>query len=318
MKAKRNHQQGESDVDWDAYNEHLLERIGAEASRIGVISGIVDLGTHENEPSMFDYVGDDKQKKLLEDEYNRGNRVEDVDGKKMLILPQKPSQQFAVIADFPEIMIDYGQFFGENKESEEKPYRHILNGEWYLQHEKMKTVNLRFPAVAKKNKDDKWTFGENSYIGKLAKAGGVTDEVMTEEMDIGGLMETIIMFQLGAEKNPKGYVNMKCKQPSSKHEAIPVPEWNANPCFISFDGENDEGSLRELNASIRNTMAMSPDFGESEVRKELEALGLSFDKFKTYWTTEDAPAAKDNSDQEPASQEPPETGGDDGDDEIPF
>lgn len=306
-----------SNADWEGFNQELKEKIGELDSRIGIISGIVDLGIQTMPDTEFEYKGDASQQKLLsEDKVEKyGNHIRtDEDGKEWLVLPQKPCRNFAILADFPEIDIDYGKFFSEDGESQVRPYRHILNGEWFkmIDGKRYNVVNLKASCNKKENKDKVWTFGEKSYIAKLAKACGVADQVLDAQMDVGYLMEEYCMFPLGVEEK-NGYINVKIESPAPKHKSIPDPEWNATPCFINFFGENDEESLKTLKASVKNTMAMARNFKDSDVRKQLEALGNDFSKFSSFWVDDEEGEGKQADEPRQAPPEAPQ-----GDDDAPY
>lgn len=260
----------EGTIDFDGFNEHLFERIGND-NRVGIISGIIDLGIQQPEDFVEDFKDTPAQNKALE----RDNvYLDEQDGKQVIVTQQKPCRQLAVSVDFPEVMIDYGKFFNEDNSSEEKPYRHILNGEWFDKTAREMVLAKGYNIKCKP--DDTvpsgWAYASNNTIAKLANASGLVDGSVDQNFDLGSLLGQVVMFDLKATKNGK-YVNISCKSPSKKHSAIPVPEHNVKTYGVRFDIQNDPEILKELRKSVVNTMKRSESFAGSPLEQQLIEVG---------------------------------------------
>ena len=116
------------EVDWSALNEHVIKAAGtATKSRSipGVISGIYDLGEQNRGDAESDvseeefkqrfpeYDGSDSSKELICSK-RAGSYFKDEGGKTFYCYPQKAVQQVAIAVDFPQILVDKGQFFGKS------------------------------------------------------------------------------------------------------------------------------------------------------------------------------------------------------------
>lgn len=294
-----------SNIDFDGFNQHLYEKIGSK-NRIGIISGIIDLGVQKPDDFVEDFKDTKDQNKAIEE---GRSKLETREGKQVLVTEQKPCQQIAISVDFPEVMIDYGKFFNEDGASDEKPYRHILNGEWWDKHNKEMILAKGYNLKCRP--DDKvpsgWAYDSKNTISKLANAAGLVDGSVDQNFDLGSLLGQVVMFDLKAVKNDK-FVNIKCINPSSKHEAIPVPEHNVQPYGVRFDIQNDPEVLKQLRNSVVNTMKRSSTFAGSPLEAQLIEVG----KLKV---------EENSQPNEPAAQEPqptPVEGDDSSDDDAPF
>ena len=137
--ATTNGSDNERVIDWAAMNAHVVEVAGTQnkkRSLPAVISGIYDLGNQNRDDAEIDctdkdwksrnkdYDGSDESKRKIIST-RAGSYFKEIDGKEHFCYPQKPVQQIAVAIDFPQIVIDKGQFFGK-----ENPHtlRVLLNG----------------------------------------------------------------------------------------------------------------------------------------------------------------------------------------------
>jgi hypothetical protein len=90
-------------VDWDAYNNHIVEACGTATKKRsipGIISQVIDLGVQSRPDYIEEYKGDDEEAEITKDPtvsfFNEG-------GKRMLRRPQKPAQAVAITVDFPSV-----------------------------------------------------------------------------------------------------------------------------------------------------------------------------------------------------------------------
>jgi hypothetical protein len=268
-KGSRSESNTESNIDWKEWNAHCFEKIGDE-NRIGIICGIIDLGMHTPEDAEFLWDGTpEEEEAAIADKPN--TYFEDIKGKRYKRWPQKPRQQIAIMADFPEIEINYGKHFSDDGADEIRPYRHIMNGEWDGE---LKGIDLMSSPPAEKG--GVWTFSTKSYISKIAKACSLTDQVCTKDMDVGELLGGVFCCDLAAKFSKAentGFLNIRVGAPTKKHEKIPVPEYALEGFGISLDEENSVEALKQLNNKLKKKIETAEDYQGSVLQKQLEAVG---------------------------------------------
>lgn len=262
---------GGSNVDWDAYNDHLLEQIGEEEeNRIAVVSGLIDLGIQDRPDYVEEYKGTKAQEAALKSGKSRLDEDEE-----NIITPLKPTEQIAIMADFPEIMINYGKFFSKDGEDDWKPYRHLITGEWWDKSaRKMLAKGVSLSCKPDDKSESGWAYDRKSNISKLAVATGVVAKAPVDQnFDIGELLGGVFTMDVSAEESKDGkHINVKVKNISKKHEKIPVPDHDIEPFGVMFDGDNDEESLKQLRASVKNTLERAQGWETSGLKAELDAL----------------------------------------------
>ena len=126
-----------SDIDWDAMNQYIVDtaQLKKKETLVGYISAIVDLGIQAQEDD--EYVSDIalKDEEDFKDA-NPGYYFKDgIDPStkqpvRMKCRPAKDQQSIAIAIDFPDIIVDKGQFFGE---SNPKPLRLWMGNQFFLQ-----------------------------------------------------------------------------------------------------------------------------------------------------------------------------------------
>lgn len=125
-------------VDWDARSKYIVEKVGTQKkakAMIGIISGIIDLGLQVQEDAKMEWKGDEASE-LEELEKNPDQYFETLPNDKKIPTRYKrwkvkPCQQVAFTVDFPGIMLNQSQFFGED-DGVEHPLRMLLNGEFLM------------------------------------------------------------------------------------------------------------------------------------------------------------------------------------------
>jgi hypothetical protein len=168
-------------VDWDAMNKYMVDTIGTQKkakAMIGIISGIVDLGLQVQEDAKMEWKGDEESERE-ELAKNPEQYFETLPNDKGIPTRYKrwsvkPCQQVALTVDFPSIMINKGQFFGDEN-AQEHPLRMMLNGEFYMK-EVGKVVGKPYNIKEVKQADGSWGFKNNTQIYKLAAATDVLDD----------------------------------------------------------------------------------------------------------------------------------------------
>jgi hypothetical protein len=280
MKAQK--PTGGSNVDWSGWAEHQIEVIGTQSkSRIAIISGLVDLGVQEREPFQVphDEAKPDQLKALEEGRatLGLGKHPKKKTQCEMIVIPQKPAPQLAIVLDFPEIMLNYGKFFGKEGKDEFRPYRYVYGGEF----NKVLSSPSSVTCMVNDKAECGASYAGTNMIAKFAVATGSVEGQLVEqtfpiEKLLGGVC-TINSWVKVTEKGDNKYVNFGCKDPSPKHEMIPVPDVKVEPFGISFYEDNSEESLNNIKSftfkALRETIKKATDYDtKCTLKPWIEAL----------------------------------------------
>ncbi|WYV99221.1 hypothetical protein KoPa4_00053 [Pseudomonas phage vB_PpuM-KoPa-4] len=317
-------------VDYKAMNKHLVEAAGGGKIRSipGIITGIYDLGLQELPDAAIPVTDADFLKRypqydgtkegelaVAEASKREDARFEDFEGNYCFRYKQRPVQQVAVAADFPQITVDKGLYI--TGESQPMPLRLILNGEYNRLVQK--PYNLRSmnhnqgkPGAAK------WALAKNNKLHVLAEAAGLLDEdglFKAERLD--ELLGKVVQFQIRLYFNDKGYYKEDIKIAGMVPEGLPHPELpeNVTLALVEMWGDNiDKNAALEARASIKNHQRkalnfVSPDTGEDSPLKAIIGEGWKPDGQKSE-------APKPKVDVTPIPQV--EAGEDSFDDDVPF
>lgn len=276
------------EVDWDKLHEHIISAAGTEKkarSIPGVISGIYDLGEQNRGDAEIDvddaefrkkfpeYDGSDSSKKLIASKRN-GSYFKDEAGKTFYCYPQKAVQQVAIAVDFPQILVDKGQFFGK---SNKLPLRMLLNGEFSINKERI--VGKPFSIVEKKYDDGVWAFAKNNGLHKLADAVEILDErgYFTKDR-IGELLGKVALFKMRVWMKPaktgdKKFFTEEISLSGPIPEGVNVPEYDESILHgVNLYGENDEESVKQLRLCVKNTIKGANNYEGSDIQKLLVKL----------------------------------------------
>jgi len=158
------------EIDFNALNIHTVEtaQLQTKETLCGYVSAIVDLGTQKQEDAKLEFKGSKKEQSKLIEEKPDTYFVEE-DGKTYKCFPSKPVQCVVIAVDFPDIIIDKGQFFGESKPL---PLRLWLGGQFYLQDGMV--VGRPTPLRLNKVLGD-WSFSKTHLFHKMAVAAKLID-----------------------------------------------------------------------------------------------------------------------------------------------
>lgn len=281
-------------VDYKALNEHLVAVAGGGKQRSlpGIITGIYDLGLQKLDDAAIQVTDAEWVKRFPEyDGTPAGEaaviakagredaRFEEFEGNYCFRYKQKPVQQVAVCADFPQIMADKSLHF--TGESNPMPLRLILNGEFNRLVQK--PFNLRSmnhnqgkPGAAK------WALAKNSQLHKLADASGILDKdglFKAERLD--ELLGKVVQFQIRVFFNDKGYYKEEIKIAGIVPEGLPHPELPEGVTLAlvqMWDADLDKTAALEARACIKNHQRkalnfVSPDTGEDSPLKAVIGEG---------------------------------------------
>jgi len=273
-------------VDWDARAKYLVETVGTQKkakAMIGIISGIIDLGLQVQEDAKMAWTGDEASE-AAELEKNPNQYFETLPDDKGVPTRYKrwevkPCQQVAFTVDFPGVMINQGQFFGDENASEH-PLRMLLNGEFFIKGVG-KTVGKPYNIKEVKQADGSWGFKNNTQIYKLAAATDVLDDKGNfKPFMLGNLLGKAALFevQVFTKKGDDGkeYLNEKVKLSGQVPDVmVPmIPELAPEYIYgVNFKGEQNPDELKQLRQSVVNTMRLAQNFEGSDVQKALIQVG---------------------------------------------
>jgi len=285
--------QSESNIDYKAFNEHLVEVIGNKMeSRVAVISGICDLGRQPraNFEERYDATKPDHIKALKDRGAEVKENVEFYEKNQktrgdLISIPQNPNDQIALYVSFPECMVNYGKFFDDSGEDRFEPYTTILMGTYWDKNLGEKGKMLAKGIGLSCTKNDKspsgWAYSPLNTISKLAlncvRADGAavySGTVVDQDFDIGELLGGVCTYSLSAEINDKGYFNEKVKDCAPKHKMIPVPDETVAIFGLSYGGGNDDDSIARAMkfATVRNTLEQGEGWATSKLKEEVDAF----------------------------------------------
>ncbi len=259
-------------VDYEAINAHVIERAGTATkarSLPGYISSIVDLGV---QPRTVETIVKDGEEYPDDAEYYTG-QWGDQKGKPCVRFTVPAKQAIAITVDFPQIMVDWGQFYPDRGEL---PLRLVLNGERLVQGDdgKWKSVVQKLIYLSeKKHEDGTWAVAKNALLHNLAAAAGILDAQGYFNVNrIGELLGQCLQFQfrvyMKPGKNGKSYYTEEIKLAGIVPEGVPVPampEGVVNGIVWSDGTKPDADAVSKLRLSIRNTIKNATNFNGSTI-----------------------------------------------------
>lgn len=273
-----------SDVNWEELNSYVIETAGLQEREtlVGYVSSIVDLGIQSFDDAEYvsDVDPDDEEDYM---EKNPTHYFKDgVDPEKKVpcrlkCVPQKDQQAVAISIDFPDIIIDKGQFFGE---SNPKPLRLWMGNQFYLPSAgKMivgRPTSLKVTNLDKTRKTKKWSFAQNHIFYKMAVAAKL---IKTGECFLPNDIDKLLgeSFQFAAqvyfkESKGKSYYTEYVNFVGALGRGQSVPELITEPFLIEFNGKNKSEHLKEIRSHVLNTMQMAKNWEGSPIQSQLEAL----------------------------------------------
>ena len=284
------------DVNYAEINEYTVDTVGCQQPETlnGVVVGIIDLGNQKLPDAEYDVDSGDEDLSVeeLESKYasdiaegkiSKFDYVKDWSTRppKEVIkkfVPQRDRQCISYAVDFPDIMLDKGQFFGGD--SEPKPLRMYFGGQYYHQGLKKMVVQnllpLKVSNIAKDPRNDKvWSLSPKSQLHKMAVASKLinTGEVFLPD-NIDQLLGKTLQFQVQIGFNEKGdkkyyFEKMKFLGAIQRKDK---PFENVETFLIEMEGENDPEALKNLRKHIISTQEMATNFEGSALQKQLEEV----------------------------------------------
>lgn len=301
--AKQNEGKFKSDVDWDKLNRYVVDTCALQEREtlVGVISVIVDLGVQTQLDAELEFKGTlEDEAKIIQEmpgTYFKDG-VDQQTGKKVRLKcwKQKSIQSVVIAVDFPEILLDKGQFFGKTK-SKPLPLRLWLGGSFYVEGS---GVVVARPIPLKVTKGDKgWTFSANHQLYKMALGAKLIQagEPFLPK-DIDKLLGKALQFEVQVffkESKGKGYYNEYIKFVSGLGRSQSSPELLTTPYLVQFNKVNPEEAVKELRNHVINTIKRAENYEGSVIQSQIEAL-RSGDKVQE--------VSDDSSDNTPNQEEP--------------
>ncbi len=259
-------------VDWEALNKHVAECVqealgceeGTPSAAVGILSGIVDYGLHQD-PERVEPMeeGDAKTKEWKQRQVD--NKKATVDENGMFHFQAPPRQEVGFFVDFPNIIVDKGQFFGESNPA---PYRVLLGGVFDRQ-PAQKTKVEGYP-----NDNRVWVFGDKSRATKLAKAAKLKDLKDGFAQDrLLELIGTAITFNVEVFINSAGYLQEKVTNPSPVMNGVPIPEIDQDLLlYVGLKEDNEVYQVKMLPKAVKDYIKSALDYEGSKLLNQLESL----------------------------------------------
>lgn len=280
-------------VDFDKLNEYIVEQVGCQQPETlnGVIVGIIDLGNQKLPDAEYDVDAGDEDLSVEEleakyaDEIAAG-KISKFDFVKdwstrppkeviKKFVPQKDRQCISYCVDFPDVMLDKGQFFGEK--SEPKPLRLYFGGQYYHQGLKKMIVQnllpLKLSNIAKDPRTSKvWSLNPKSQLHKMAVASKIIntgEAFMPDQIDelLGKTLQFKVQIGFNEKDGKKYYFEKMSFLGAIQRKDKPFE--NVDTFLIQMDDENDPEALKQIRKHLLNTMEMATNFEGSKLQKQL-------------------------------------------------
>jgi hypothetical protein len=296
----------EKTIDFKAMNEYVIATAKLEdrETLVGHISQIVDLGTQKLPDAESVFKGDAKEEadiiaKQPETYFKDGFDWETKQKARFKCYPQKDQPCVAFAVDFPDIMVDKGQFFGEAKPL---PLRLWMGGQFYTQESGMvigRPTPLKYTNLDKSRKTKVWSMALNSLPYKMAVAAKL---VKSGEPFLPERIDELLgkSFQFAAQlwmKNSKSgeeyyteYVNFVGALGRGQEEC----KHFTTPQLVHFEADNSEESIKEIRAHIINTIKRATNYAGSNIEAQIDKYRFSKDNKPSTPKVESKPAVQHN------------------------
>jgi hypothetical protein len=262
-------------VDYNAMNEYVVEtaQLQQRETLIGVVSGIIDLGEQEQPDAEIEFNGTPEDEAEVIQKFPNTYFKQGLNEKnkpcRLKCYPQKPVQAVVLSIDFPDIIIDKGQFFGE---SNPQPLRLFTGGQFW----NGSTMIVGRPTYLKVNKSlGEWSFDVKHALHKMAVAAKLIQpgEVFLPN-DIDQLLGKAFQFEAQVffkESKGKKYYTEYLKFVSGLGRGQVAPELDNPPFMLELNGDSaTEESVRNLRSHIINTIKLANNYECSKTQALLE------------------------------------------------
>lgn len=270
----RSDNSSKKEVDYEALNKYVVEtaQLKRPETLTGYVVGIVDLGEQDQPDAEYPFDGDAADEADAIDEKPGTYFKDGIDEKtkkpvRLKCWKQKPIQSVTLAIDFPDIMVDKGQFFGE---SNPQPLRMWLGGSFFLKdvgHVVGRPTPLKITkATGKWSFDKKHLFHKMAVCSKLIESDGVF-----LPQDIDQLLGKAFQFQAQIFFNEKGYYTENIKFIGGLGRGQAEPELVTETFCLQFNETNSELALHSLRHHILNTIKRAKNYDESLLKGQLES-----------------------------------------------
>lgn len=285
------------EVDWNALNQYVVETANLQEPEtlVGVVVGIVDLGTQlqPDAENVFKGSKEDEEAEIAKNPntyFKDGFDPQTRKPARLKCYPQKPQQSIAIAVDFPEIMIDKGQFFGE---SNPQPLRMWLGGTFYTEGRGMvvaRPTPLKVVNIDKDAPKPKWSFSPLHLCYKMAVGAKLVKpgEVFLPNQ-IDQLVGKAFQFQVQIfmkEAKGKEYFTENIKFVGGLGRGQVAPEFDST-FLIQFNKRNKPEDFKQLRNHVLNTIKAAQNYEGSAIQRQIEEDSDSYEE-----TTEVKPVEK--------------------------
>lgn len=279
-------------VDFDKLNAYVVEAADLQEATVlpGVISCIVDLGIQAQSDAEYVFEGSEEDE-VVEQQANPAIRFETrakffdngkwLENVRVKIVPQRDVQSVAMAIDFPDVIVDKGQFFGESKPL---PLRIWMGGQFFIEGSGMVIQNLI--ALRETNLDttratQKWSLNPKGTLYKMAKSAKlVKDGEVFRANQIDQLLGTAHQFEarvfMKTAKNGKKYYTEQVKFVGALSRGQTVDADSVATSLVMFNKENPEAAIKELRAHVVNTIKRAKNYEGSVIQKQIEEIRGSY------------------------------------------
>lgn len=263
-------------VEWDSLNNYIVETCGLQDgdTLVGYISALYDLGVQTPADSEYVFTGtqEDEAAEIAKNPsvYFKDGLDDNKAPARLKCAPSKPFQHVTFAVDFPEIMLDKGQFFGDDGGA--KPLRLYLGGDFWMGKEIGKVVQNPF-SMKNTTKTGAWSFDSKATIYKMAVGAKlIKDGEPFESKRIGELLGKSLQWKVKidlSESKGKFYLNQKIGYAAGLGRGQQPIEPVLELVYIGFNKDNDAQAVNEIPSHIINTMKRASNFEGSKLQQQL-------------------------------------------------
>ena len=290
------------EIDFDAMNKYVVETANLQEPEtlVGVIAGIVDLG-EQNLPdaeNVFKGSEDDEQSEIAKNPntyFKDGLDPQTRKPARLKCYPQKPQQAVAIAIDFPEIIIDKGQFYGN---SNPQPLRLWLGGTFYVEGKGMivaRPTPLKVVNIDRESGGKRWSFSPLHLFYKMAVGAKLIkpgDAFLPQQID--QLIGKALQFQVQVfmkESRGKYYFTENIKFVGGLGRGQSAQDLEKT-FLIQFNKPNNPEDMKQLRNHVINTIKGANNYQGSQIQKQIEQTADGAEKVNSQQPVETQAVAK--------------------------
>ncbi|MNF51324.1 hypothetical protein D3C85_903070 [compost metagenome] len=282
--ANKSDTPSKGDVDFDAINQYVVKeaKLQRRETLTGVVSMLVDLGEQDQPDAEVTFVGtaEDELAEIAKNSNTYFKDGFDQDTKKPVRLkcwPQKPQQCIAIAVDFPDIIIDKGQFFGD---SSPLPLRLWLGGQFYVPTKGMvigRPTPLKYTNLDKTRATKVWSLAQNSLPYKMAVAAKLIEPgeaFLPERVDelLGKAFQFTAQVYMKPGKGGKEYYTEYVNFAAGLGRGQATPELPFEALLVQFNADNEADAVKNLRSHVVNTIKGANNYEGSKIKEQIEAV----------------------------------------------